>query len=444
MREEYLSALAEYADYDAELHLRLSKSCETAPDDALVHVGRVLEALLRDYWVRSPEISGHPSRTANLDVLITKSLVAERLETIRVHAEVLQKMRNLAAHTGSASVDEGDAADAVRRLLIILHWFRQERRSLTGAASPGSASDDEASVSARQQPQPGVGTPAPATAGLSGPARWEDSHPPLWEIPAGGPWACLDMRGRPFLVRGEGASVQLTDSRLTAKLADGPMDEKITGLIATAGGDSLAVIAGETLAWTDYHPGSRAPLRWVSTRVPIRGARLLAGLRRKVGVDLIVSDANETFRLRVDSRGESARSFLRAEVVLSAAMIGSGLGMVSEKGDLDLVSGSAAALPGLPETGWKAIDAALTGHEVGFVGLLDDHGSTCLYAACQGRRFQVRLSGTPVNVQMCRSPSAGRPGVVIVEAGGILRAWRCDDLEPARQAPGEAPVGDEP
>ena len=442
MREGFRDALAEYADYDAELHLRLSKSCETAPDDAIVHVGRVLEALLRDYWVRHPGISSSPSRTANLDVLISRSPITEYLEPIRVHAEVLQKMRNQAAHTGAPVPDEGDAADAVRRLLVILRWFRQERRSMAGVAGPGDVGHDEAPGSPGQQPQPAVDASPPLVSDLLEPARWEDGHPPLWEISAGGPWACVDIRGRPFLVRGEGASVQLTDSRVTAKLADGPQEEKITDLIATADGDALAIIAGETLAWADYNSGGRAPLRWVTARLPVRGARLLAGLRRKASVDLIVTDAGETFRLRVDSRGESARSVLHKGAVLSAAMVGTGLAVVGEKGDLDLVNGSAAILPDLPESGWKAIDAALMGREVGFVGLLDVDGAPCLYAACQGHRFQVRLSDAPVAARMCRSLSAGRPGVVIVEAGGILRAWRCDDLEPAHTAPGESPTGD--
>jgi hypothetical protein len=160
-RDQFRDQLAGYAEYDAELRLRLSMSCETAePDNAIVHVGRVLEALLRDYWVRSPEISGRPSRTANLDVLITKSLVAERLETIRVHAEVLQKMRNLAAHSGSAAVGEGDAADAVRRLLIILYWFRQERQSLADATGSAGAGGDHAPASVQQPPQPRIPTPA--------------------------------------------------------------------------------------------------------------------------------------------------------------------------------------------------------------------------------------------------------------------------------------------
>ena len=441
-RGQFRGLLAEYAEYDSELQLRLSKSCETAPDDAIVHVGRVLEALLRDYWIRSPEVSGRPSRTANLDVLITKSLVSDHLEPIRVHAEVLQKMRNLAAHTGSAFVDEGDAADAVRRLLTILHWFRQQRRSLADAAGPAEAGHDHTPASAGQPAPPQMGAPARAvTADLPGTVHWEDSHPSLWEIPATGPWACVETGGRPFLVQAEGASAQLTDSRLTAKLAEGPLGKAITSLIVTGDGEALVVIAAGSLAWADYASQGRAPLRWVAARHPVGDATLLTGIRRKAGVELVASAANETYRLRVDTRGESTRSVLRPERVRSAALTGAGLVLVSKGGELELVNGPTAMLPDLPEAGWAAVDAALIGRDVGFAGLLDAEGARWLYAACPGRRFQVRVSDAAVRAQLCRSPSAGRSGVVVVESGNMLRAWRCDDLEPIRAAAAPSATG---
>lgn len=443
-RDQFRDQLAGYAEYDAELRLRLSMSCETAePDNAIVHVGRVLEALLRDYWVRSPEISGRPSRTANLDVLITKSLVAERLETIRVHAEVLQKMRNLAAHSGSAAVGEGDAADAVRRLLIILYWFRQERQSLADATGSAGAGGDHAPASVQQPPQPRIPTPArPAPADVPGAVPWEGSHPPLWEVPASGPWACVDIQGRPLLVRAEGVSVQLTDSRRTAELTNGPLGEAITSLIVTGDGEALVVITAGSLAWADFVPQGRAPLRWVMARHPVGDATLLTGTRRGAGVELIVSAANETFRLRVDGKGWSTRSAQYPRRIRSAALARAWLALVYERGELDLVNGSATMLPNLPEVGWTAVDAALIGDDLGFAGLLDADGARWLYAACQGRRFQVRVSGAALRPQLCRCLSAGRPGVVVVESGNMLRAWRCADLEPIRSAAAPSAAGE--
>jgi len=439
-REAFREELAQFAKFDSELELELERLCDTSePDDTMVHVGRILEKILKDYWRRSPAVPGQPSRGVSVQTLVDKTLSAEPLEMIRAHVEVLQKMRNLAAHTGSAFVDEGDAADAVRRLSIILKWFAGERQKIARAAARGAVPE---SGESSPELENDAAAQSATTSGWPGSRFEENNRPPLWTITVTGPCVCVDIHDKPVIVQGHGPFLQMVIPGGSGNAVEGPGHDPITDLIATADGSALAVLTGERIAWAARNPDGWTPLTWVIARTAVPGSRLLAGIRRSAGVELILADAHQTFRLRVDSRGATSRPVpMSSWPARSAAVVGSEepeLVIVSNEGELGVVNRTSQRLPSLPDDGWLAVDAAHVGTAWAFAGLRRAEDGSCLYVLRPGRQFKGRLSGEPDTVQVGRSALVGRLGPVIAtQAARTLRVWLCEDLESAPTVPAD-------
>jgi hypothetical protein len=436
-RRAFAEELSQFTGLDNELDLKLHRLRDISePDNAIVHMGRILEAILTDYWRRSPAISGSPDRTATLEVL-AKNLFPKLPEAILVHVQILQRMRNLAAHKGSSYVDEGDAADAVRRLTIVLKWFGSERREMDRAAAGGAVPESDES-----SPEVEKGSAAGSAASRSWPGSGfeGDNRPPLWTVTVTGPWICADIHDKPVIVQGHGPFLQTVSPGGPGSAVEGPGHDPITDLIATADGSALAVLTGERIAWAARDPDGWRPLTWVIARFAVPGSRLLAGIRRRAGVELILADAGQTFRLRVDSRGATSRPApMSSWPARSAALVESEepeLVIVSNEGELGVVNRTAQGLPPLPGHGWLAVDAAHVGTARAFAGLRQAEDGSCLYVSRSGRQFKARLSGEPDTVQVGRSVLAGRLGSVIAtQVGRTLTAWRCEDLESTSAVP---------
>jgi hypothetical protein len=438
-RRAFSEELAQFTKLDNELDLNLHRLRDISePDNAIVHMGRILEAILTDYWRRSPAIPGSPERTATLEVL-AKNLFPKLPEMILVHVQILQRMRNLAAHKGSSSVDEGDAADGVRRLAIVLKWFGSERSEMDRAAAREAvAESDESSPDVEDAPA----ARSAASGSWPGSGFEEDHHLPLWTVTVTGPWICLDIHDKPVIVQGHGSSLQTVSPGGPGSAVEGPGYGPITDLIATADGSALAVLAGERIAWAARDPDDWTPLTWVIARLAVPGSRLLAGMRRRASVELILADAGQTFRLRVDSGGATSRpAALSSWPARSAALVESEepeVVIVSNDGELSGVNRTSRVLAPLPGRGWLAVDAAHAGTARAFAGLRQAEDGSCLYVSRSGRQFKARLSGEPDTVRVGRSMLAGRLGSVIAtQAGRTLTAWRCEDLESTLAVPAD-------